>query len=135
MDQRLTPSKFSTFIITPSGWRNDEYSYTNSNIAAMLTINIEKTNHSHFFRDLQTGTVLCINSNSTFSLNDMVGYASGTIFAQRMQLKRNSIIIWHQDQRFSFTCNADLKTGFCFGWLVDRRYGKSYRILDPGKAI
>ena len=134
MKQRSTPGNFSVFTLTPSEWRDNEYSSIDSNIAAMLTIRFERTNHSHFFRDLQTGTILCINSNSTFSLKDTGGYVSGTILAQQMHFKRHSICVRHQDQRFSFTCNADLKTGFCFGWLVDRRYSKSYRILDPGKV-
>ena len=132
MSQRLIPMEFSVIAVTSPGWRVEEYS--SANTTAMLTIGINNASRIHLFRDLITGTSLWINSNSTFQLSDPAGYNSGTVLAQQMVLKQDDISVWHQDQRFSFTCHANLKTGFCFGWLIDRTYSKSYRVLDPGRV-
>ncbi|GEM_PF-3143530 len=134
MSQQLIPMEFSVIAVTPSGWRVEELSSANSNVTALLTIGVSRADRAHLFRDLITGTSLWIYSNSTFQLSDPDGYSSGTIWAQQMVFTQNDVSVWHQDWRFSFTCNANFKTGFCFGWLIDRRYNKSYRILDPGRV-
>ena len=133
LDTQLLKINFSILTVTPHSWRPyPQREGTGEN--AFLLASGYQTSRSHFFRDLQTGIILCICSNSTFFLQDPKGYASGTVLAQQMQFEGHDINVWHQDQRFSFTCQANLITGFCFGWLIDRRYSKSYRILDPGKT-
>lgn len=122
----------SVFALAPSMEQTKEL-ISNSKDAILLTVDAIPGTRAHFFQDLINGTSLWLKSNGIFQLNDLSGYNSGAILAQKMVFANNDISIWHQDQRFSFTCKVNLKTGFCFGWLIDRRYSKSYRILDPGK--
>jgi len=126
--------ELSIFTFTPVGWRSHSEKHgLISRENALMLAGAQRTERTHFFRDLQTGMLLCLNANHTFSVMDPGGYTSGIIRAQRMAFKGNGVTVWHQDERFSFTCQADLRSGFCFGWLVDRSRGKSYRILDPGR--
>lgn len=134
MRHLVIPDKFSVLIATPCEWRINGNPSLGEDISACMAISVPSKSRAYFFRDLQMGTILCIASNNTFSLHDPAGYRSGIIQAQQMKFEVNGISVWHQDQRFSFTCQADITTGFCFGWLIDRRYSKSYRILDPGKT-
>lgn len=129
---RLSEIRFSILTVTPPDWHLHVRNRTGQNAFLLARTNLPLD--SHVFRDLQTGTILIINSDSTFSVNDPEGYTSGKVRAQQMQFEGHHINIWHQDWRFSFTCSANLKTSFCFGWLVDRRFCKSCRILDPGRT-
>ena len=134
MDRYTIPLDLSVIVTIPSGWQETSgLSDCDSN--AILTVGVTGAQHSLCFRDLHNGTVLHINSDSTFTLHDSSGYTSGAVHAQQMQFEGYDMNIWHQDRRFTFTCNVNLATGFCFGWLIDRSFRKSWRILDPGIRV
>ncbi|MFO8101986.1 MAG: hypothetical protein R6U37_07475 [Dehalococcoidia bacterium] len=134
MRQSIIPVEFSVMAITSQDWLTETVCPQRKTSSAFLTIAVSPQERVYFFRDLITGTALFINVNNTFKLIDRDGYNSGIVRANQMNFNRNDVSIWHQDQRFSFTCTANLHTSFCFGWLVDRRFSKSLRILDPGRA-
>ncbi len=134
MKQKLIPLEFSVITITSRDWQTGTIRLTNEKPSAFLTIAVPPESRVYCFRDSITGASLFINANNTFRLIDRDGYNSGTVWTRQMVFEKNNVSIWHQDQRFSFTCNANLKTGFCFGWLIDRTYGKSCRVLDPGRT-
>ncbi|MFO8009621.1 MAG: hypothetical protein R6U89_02300 [Dehalococcoidia bacterium] len=135
MKSRPIPTEFSVITLTPQSRREKDISLPPSRSNAVLAMAIPPNARSHFFRDLATGTSLCINTNNTFRLIDPDGYSTGVVWAQQMVFKEHDVSVWHQDQRFSFTCHASLRTGFCFGWLIDRLYSRSYRVLDPGRVV
>ncbi len=135
MKQRIIPVEFSVMTMTPQGWPAEAICSQKKGPAAFLTVAVPPKSRAYFFRDLITGASLFINANKTFQLIDRDGYNSGIVQAEQISINRSNVSIWHQDQRFSFTCHANLMTGFCFGWLIDRIYGKSCRVLDPGKTV
>jgi hypothetical protein len=134
MNKGYVPDQVSFLVATPRNWHKRKVITSSENPLILITASVQSENKAFFFRDLQMGTILGIYSNNTFSLQDPAGYNSGIIFARQMRFEGYDISVWHQDDRFSFTCQANHVTGFCFGWFIDRTYGKSCRILDPGKT-
>lgn len=134
MKRSIIPIEFSVMSITPPEWREQGFDSSTTGSTAFLTTTVPPRSRVYTFRDFVTGTSLFICANNTFRLIDRNGYNSGVVRARQMIRNRHNVNIWHQDGRFSFTCHAHLTTGFCFGWLIDRNAGKSYRILDPGRT-
>ncbi len=134
MMKELIQTSFSVIVFGPTMEKFTNCISNDPDASAILTIGVERVIQAHFFHDLICGTSLWLKANGTFQLNDPSGYNTGPVLAQKMVFADDDVSIWHQDLRISFTCQANLKTGFCFGWLIDRRYSKSCRILDPGKA-
>lgn len=134
MTKHLIPMNFSVIVLGPSMAKIQDGNSIDRNTNMVMTTDAPPAIQTHIFQDVVNGTSLWLKSCGTFQLNDRYGYNSGTVLAQQMVFEKDDISVWHQDERFSFTCHANLKTGFCFGWLIDRTYSKSCRILDPGKA-